>query len=170
MAIKRLKAFLIDFFIILAYVGFLYVVTISFYRIFPHLLKKIGPVSEQILGFICLALPVILYFTLMENSKYKATIGKRKFNLQTVSKNLSKANFDQLLLRNFVKFLPWILAHFFVFRWFDFMRNNIPPPIWVSEGLIMSQALAVVYLILLFTNNHRNIYEILSSTIVIERT
>lgn len=165
---KRLKAFLIDYSIILVYIGFLYGITMLFYRIFPQSLQNIDPVAEQISGFICLTLPVILYFTISEKSKYSGTLGKRIFHLHVVSTHLSKANFRQLFIRNIIKFLPWTIAHFFVFRLFEYKRNMVSPPEWVLGGLILSQVLALIYLVFLFINNHRNLYEVLSSTKVIE--
>ena len=165
--IKRLKAFAVDYCIILIYIGLLFGITLLISKIFSVSLQNVGAVSGQLIGFATLTLPVILYFTLFENSKHAGTLGKRMFDLEVVSKNLSKASFGQLLIRNCVKFLPWELAHFFVFRLFDSGRNNASPQDWVLAGLIISQGLVVIYLLFLFLNiNNRSLYELLSSTLV----
>jgi uncharacterized RDD family membrane protein YckC len=167
--IKRLKAFLIDYLVILIYIGLLIGSTLLIAKYLSVSLANVDPVSGELIGFVTLTLPVILYFTLMENSKYAATLGKGKVGLKVVSKDLSKATLGRLLTRNCIKFLPWELAHFFVFRLFDFTRRDIPLPGWVLVGLITSQAIALIYTLFLFSKNGRSVYELLSSTRVIAR-
>ena len=137
---------------------------------FSFSFENVDAVSGELIGFTSLTLPVILYFTFSENSKHAGTFGKRKLNLQVVAEDLSDTKFGQLLIRNFIKFLPWELAHFFIFRLYQFNRNDIQPPAWIFAGLIISQALALAYLSLLFLKGHRSIYEFLSSTRVIGGT
>jgi uncharacterized RDD family membrane protein YckC len=164
---KRIQAFLIDYMIILVYIGLLILSTLGVSHIFSISLENISPGTGQLVGFATLTLPVILYFTLTENSRYAGTPGKRKLALKVVSTDLSKAGSGRLLLRNCIKFLPWELAHFFVFRLFALNYNNVPVPGWVMTGLIASQALALVYLLMLFTKSGRSLYEILSATRVV---
>ena len=167
--IKRIKAFLIDYLIILIYLGILLATSLFISRIFQLESDNIGPVIGELIAFITLTLPVILYFTLSENGKYAGTIGKRKHGLHVVSKSFTKAGFGQLLIRNCIKFLPWELAHFFVFRLFYFSSSNTITPTWVLTGLISSQLLAIVYLLfLIFSKNKRSIYELISQTRVVQ--
>ena len=167
--LRRIKAFAIDYLIILLYIGLLLATTLLVSRVFSVNIEKPGPVSGQLIGFFTLTLPVILYFTISENSKKAGTIGKRTFHLQVVSNNFTKVRFGQLLIRNSVKFLPWEMAHFFVFRLFYFARNNAQTPDWVLAGLIASQGIALLYLIYLIVNkNNRSLYELLSQTRVIQ--
>ncbi len=106
---------------------------------------------------------------LYENGKYAGTIGKRKFGLKIVSNSLTKASIRQLLMRNFIKFLPWELAHFFIYRLFYFNSLNKTVPEWVLTGLIVTQGLALIYLLcILFNKNNQSVYEILSRTKVIK--
>ena len=134
-------------------------------------LDNVNPVTGEIIGFATLTLPVILYFTLSENGKYLGTIGKRKIGLQIVNKSLTKASIKQLLLRNCLKFLPWELAHFFIYRLFYFNSLSKTIPDWVLTGLIVSQGLAVIYLLcIIFTKNNQSIYELISRTIVVKNT
>jgi uncharacterized RDD family membrane protein YckC len=168
--IKRLKAFVIDYLIILIYVGLLFSGTMFISNFFHLKLDTVNPVIAELIGFATLTLPVILYFTLSENGKYAGTIGKRKIGVQIVSKSLTKANIKQLLLRNCIKFLPWELAHFFVYRLFYFNSLHMIVPDWVLSGLIVSQGLALIYLLcIIFNKNHQSIYEILSMTKVVKR-
>jgi uncharacterized RDD family membrane protein YckC len=169
--IKRLKAFVIDYLIILIYIGMLFGGTILISKLFDLKLDNVNPVNGEIIGFATLTLPVILYFTLSEKGKYLGTIGKRKIGLQIVSKSLTKASIKQLLLRNCLKFLPWELAHFFIYRLFYFNSLSKTIPDWVLTGLIVSQGLALIYLLcIIFTKNNQSIYELLSRTIVVKTT
>jgi len=167
--IKRVKAFLIDYLIILVYLGILLVTSLLVSRIFQLRLDNAGPVIGELIAFVTLTLPVILYFTLSENGKYAATVGKRKFGLSVLSKSFSKAGFWQLLLRNCIKFLPWELAHFFIFRLFYFDSTGTIVPAWVLAGLIGSQSLAILYLLfIIFSKSKRSIYELFSKTRVVQ--
>lgn len=165
---ERLKAFAVDYLIILVYAGLLFAATLLVCNAFSMDLQNLGPAVGQALGFASLTLPVILYFTITENGKYAGTLGKRKFNLRVVSNGLTKAGLGQLLIRNCLKFLPWEMAHFFIFRLVQFTRLGVQPPDWVAAGLICSQGLALLYLLcLLLTKNNRGPYELISSTRVV---
>ena len=145
--------------------------TILISKFFDLKLDNVNPVTGEIIGFATLTLPVILYFTLSENGKYLGTIGKRKIGLQIVNKSLTKASIKQLLLRNCLKFLPWELAHFFIYRLFYFNSLSKTIPDWVLTGLIVSQGLALIYLLcIIFTKNNQSIYELISRTIVVKNT
>ena len=168
--VKRLKAFLIDYVIILTYLGILLLTSLLISRIFQIGVDKGSPVLGQLIAFVTLTLPVILYFTLSENGKYAATVGKRKFGLCVVSKSFTKASLWQLLLRNCIKFLPWELAHFFIFRLFYFNSTGTIVPAWVLAGLIGSQLLAILYLLyIIFSKSKRSIYELFSNTRVVQK-
>src|SRR5688572_18085033 len=110
MVIKRVKAFAIDYSIILAYIAFLIAVTLIVSSIAGWDVRVAEPVEGQLTGFFTLTLPVILYFCISENGHHAGTIGKRKLHLQVVAADLTKAGRGQLLIRNCIKFLPWELA------------------------------------------------------------
>lgn len=166
--IQRLKAFAIDYAIILIYIGVLAGVTLLLSSVFDLKFGSINPATGQLIGFTTLTLPVILYFTILEKSKYAGTIGKRKTGLQVVSISSTKATAGQLLLRNCVKFLPWEIAHFFIYKLFYFSTRDQSIPEWLLLGLIAAQLIAIIYvLFILFTKSNRSIYEIISRTKVI---
>jgi uncharacterized RDD family membrane protein YckC len=166
--ITRLKAFAIDYLIILIYIVILLGATLLISKLFDTRLDNIDTTTAELTGFFTLTLPVILYFTFTEAGKHSGSIGKKKFGLKVVSEKLSRANFLQLLLRNLIKFLPWEIAHFFIFQLFYFIRKDDPTPDLVLAGLIISQAMAVTYLLFMLSNkNNRSIYEIASGTRVI---
>lgn len=165
---NRLKAFVIDYLVILAYAGLLLAATLLVAKVFSVDLQKLDPAFGQVLGFALLTLPVVLYFTLSENGKHAATLGKRRFRLRVVSNGLTRAGFAKLLIRNCMKFFPWETAHFFVFRLVQFTRAGAEPPDWILTGLLFSQGLALLYLAcFFFTKNNRSLYELISFTRVI---
>ncbi|MBC7888310.1 MAG: RDD family protein [Ferruginibacter sp.] len=168
LSIKRVKAFIIDYLIILIYIGLLFGVTLFVFFLLKIKPAHISPVTGEMIGFLSLTVPVVLYFSILENGKYLGTIGKRKMGLCVVSNKMSKPGFGQILFRNIIKFLPWELAHFFIYRLFYFDSVNKPVPGWVLAGLIIAQVIALVYLFcMLIHRNKQGIYELLSQTRVI---
>ena len=169
--IARMKAFAIDYLIILVYIGLLFAVTLAISSLFDADLNNIDTLTGELIGFLTLTLPVILYFSFTEAGKYAGSIGKRRFNLKVVTVTSGKTNLIQNLLRNIIKFLPWEIAHFFVFQFFYFLRTNTEPPNWVLWGLVTAQGAAIIYLLfILFRKDNRSVYELFSSTKVINAT
>jgi uncharacterized RDD family membrane protein YckC len=167
---KRLLAFLIDYIVIVIYIALLLGVTLSIISVLRLQPGNLSPLIGELIGFSSLTLPVILYFTLSENSRFAGTIGKRKLGLQVESNDETRASLSQLAMRNCIKFLPWELAHFFIYRLFYFSSMRIETPVWVLAGLIAAQALAIVYMLLIFLNkSNRSIYELVSGTRVVQQ-
>jgi uncharacterized RDD family membrane protein YckC len=163
--IKRIKAFLIDYLIILIYIICLTGVTYLTILLFHLTLMNGNPYRGELLGFTTLTLPVILYFTISEHSRYCATIGKRKTGLQVLNLNRKNAGLTALFIRNCLKFLPWEIAHFFIYRLFYEQSLRVPTTLGVIAGLTMSQLAVLLYLLfMIFNRNNRTIYELLSGT------
>jgi len=169
--ITRLKAFAIDYLIILAYIGLLFIATLAVSGLLDADLDNIDNLTAELIGFSTLTLPVILYFTFTEAGKFGGSIGKRRFNLKVISVRPIKVSFFQALLRNVIKFLPWEIAHFSVFQIFSFTKRNTEPPSWVLYGLVAAQAIAIIYLLFIrFRKDNRSVYELISSTKVVKAT
>jgi uncharacterized RDD family membrane protein YckC len=169
--VTRIKAFAIDYLIILVYIGLLFATTLLISRLFNVDLNDIDTLTAELTGFLTLTLPVILYFSFTEAGRHAGSVGKRKFNLKVVSVKNGKAGIFQTLLRNAVKFLPWELAHLFIYQLSYFSRIDIEPPRWILYGLISAQTAAIVYLLfILIRKDHRSVYELISSTKVIKAT
>ncbi len=85
----RLKAFLYDYIPIAAYIIFLFAATMAF----AWAMRALGtlfswptnPLVGDLIAFLTLVLPAILYFTLQESSSTQATWGKRKAGLIVVN-------------------------------------------------------------------------------------
>lgn len=139
---NRMMAFGIDYLLILSHALLLLAVTISIG------IGSLSPIEGQLIGFLCLTLPVFLYFYLMENGKRAATFGKKLLHIKVISSVENKP--QNALLRNILKFLPWELAHFGVHWLMYFIRIEKEVPIWVWIALIVPQVAVLAYIISIF--------------------
>ena len=171
MILKRIYAILIDYLVIIGYMLILSSFTFMFSSLFNLYLQINNPWLGELIGFCTLTLPVILYFVFSENSHYRGTIGKRFLGLKVVSNSSQVANFYQLVVRNSIKFLPWEMAHFFVYQLFYFMNSGSVVPSWILNGLIFSQVIAMIYLLfIIFNKQNRTVYELISDSKVVQTT
>jgi uncharacterized RDD family membrane protein YckC len=58
-----------------------------------------------------ISLPAWLYFSLLEHSRWQATVGGRLLGLKVETLSGERLRFSQVLGRTLVKLLPWELAH-----------------------------------------------------------
>ncbi len=164
----RFLAFLIDYIVIIVYAGLLLGIVTLIYSITGETYSNQSPQKGQLIGFITLTIPVILYFTLMESHKGQATLGKLIFKLKVTDEQFGKPNFNRLILRNTLKFTPWEIAHFGVHWSFYFSAQNIQPPFWTWLALISPQIIIVIFILQICVNKeNRSTYEVLSKTRVI---
>lgn len=190
---KRTLAFLIDLVVIYAYVFALLAASIGLNSVWPfhqHLADSYA--LRHLISFATLTLPVLLYFILMERSRWRGTIGKRVMRLAVVSdvgeksfdgstsggearpeagaasNNSAKPSFRQLVLRNVVKFAPWEMAHIHFHLNPDFFTTGATSTAGWILGLVLPQALVLGYALMIFVRrDHRAPYELLSGTSVV---
>ena len=142
--IKRIKAAFIDYLIIIGYALLLLFITNSITS-FTQITLSRDPLKGQLTGFFTLTLPVFLYFYCSEKSKWKGTVGKTLQKIQVQTPADQSAN--TLFLRNFLKFLPWELAHTGVHWIIYYSSEKTEAPIWVWVILLVPQLTALVYFI-----------------------
>ena len=158
---KRVFAFAIDYLIIAIYAVGLYLISTFLQSSFNINLSFDAPIKRQVLSFATLTLPVFLYFYLSERSKFKVTVGKKFMNL-SIASNSSKSN---IFLRNFLKFLPWEIAHVGVHFLFQFENQNIEMPLWNWFLLIIPQVIVFIYfLTILFSKGKSSFYDKMAKT------
>lgn len=139
----RLKAFLWDYLLMLGYIVLLVGVSLTVPNVdslFP------GPVQSDLVAFLVLILPVIVYFTVLEGGARQASFGKRKRGLKVVRPDGRPVGMARALIRSCVAFLPWQLGHTAVF-------HSVQPgllPSWlvwtlygVAYGLVLLGALMI---------------------------
>jgi uncharacterized RDD family membrane protein YckC len=110
---ERLQAFLWDYLVLLVYIATLVVIALNSTGV-QSLFQ--GPVKSDIMAFLLLVGPVILYFSLQECSQKQASFGKRKRRIKVIRLDGQPISLRQAFCRSCLAFLPWQLAHTAVFH------------------------------------------------------
>lgn len=170
-AAKRIQAFLWDYLVMAGYIavlvavsaGLLYTPANAGWRwLFDH------PVRADLLSFLLLILPVLLYFALSEASDRQATPGKRKVGLRVVDLRGKRVPPGRALLRNAFKFLPWQMAHTAMFNIPGFPMAPRDAPVWTTALLVCAWILVGAYLVgLTAAAGGRTPYDRLAGTVVV---
>jgi len=147
---KRLKAFAFDTLIICGYIIMLTVATMAVIKIAGlmglFLRWPENPLLADLMAFVTLILPVILYFTLQEGSPRQATWGKRKAGIRVVNANGETLTRLQAFARSLVKFLPWQIAHTCIFHIPGWPLAVTGMPSGVIAGFALVYLLAGIYI------------------------
>ncbi len=170
--IKRLKAFGFDYLLIVGYIVLLVAVTMAVINLSGFLGISLrwpdNPFLADLMAFITLVLPVILYFTLQESSPKQATWGKRKAGIRVVNANGDRLTRKQAFIRSLVKLIPWQMSHTCLFHipgW-PMAVTTIPP--MVTAGFVLVYVLVGIYIAsALISKKHRTPYDWLSGSYAI---
>ncbi len=128
-----------------------------------------SPLALDAIAFGLTVLPAILYFALQHASPTGASWGKRRLGLRVVDLAGRRISLAQALLRAFLKFLPWHLAHLSLNRIPGWPFAPQPPAPAVVAGLVLAQLLVLLYLLsLAFMPGHRTLYDLASRTRVVQ--
>ncbi len=162
----RLKAFMIDYLFILVYIATLFIISTflfpSIQELYTHSL-----VSAQLAGFLMLTVPVSAYFIIFDSNIVGQSIGKKKFNIKVVNHRGKAISLPQSALRIILKFLPWELSHFLVYRLIYIGDVEIPFSYTIISILIYT--LILTYLLTaIFTNKKQSLYDLIVRTEVIQ--
>ncbi|WP_099361082.1 RDD family protein [Fredinandcohnia onubensis] len=162
----RFKAFMIDYIIILAY---LVVLIITSVFLFPSLqeLFKGSVVVAQLSGFIMVTLPVSLYFIISDSKIVGQSFGKRKSGIKVVRESGEAVSFLQMAFRTILRFLPWELSHFLVYRLMYIGDGGVPFAYTMIGGLIYALMFAYI-LTCIFTKKKQSLYDLLAKTYVVK--
>jgi uncharacterized RDD family membrane protein YckC len=168
---RRVAAWLLDYLLIAAYLILLTAVSlgVSISPMQAGLTSALSrPFAAELVGFLLLTLPVVLYFALCEASRWRATLGKRVLRLAVVDKKGGRLTVRRALLREAVRFFPWELSHAMLYRVaLSTDRGSIA--VWVTIGFVVVYALVGFYVVTLFIGSHRTVYDRLAGSIVIQR-
>ncbi|MFK7801561.1 MAG: RDD family protein [Anaerolineae bacterium] len=169
---KRLIGFGFDYLIISAYIIFLILVTLGLFSILgvspgdSSLFEN--PIIADLISFLTLILPVILYFTFLESSSTRATWGKRKAGVQVTNQSGGRLTKGQALIRSLIKFLPWQIAHTSLFHIEGWPMAPEDPSLAVTIGLIAVWVLVGIYFsMMVATKDGRTLYDWASGSVVV---
>lgn len=159
--LRRILAFFIDFLLLAAYAGLL------FFFVSPVVQPWFTSSAQQaeLVGFLLLTLPFVLYFVVSEASAWSGSLGKCLLSLRVLdNNNKKKISISQSLKRSILKFLPWELAHFAIWNAFIFESSLSGMAI---GALALCYALAILYAIGLLRKPHRPFYDRIADTVVV---
>ena len=160
---QRALAFMFDFLIIAAYILILLGIGVGITTLSGRGSLLASPIVTNVLAFVVLVLPVILYFALQESSSQQATWGKRHAKIKVTTVRGARMSLWQSLLRSAIKFLPWQLAHVcIIYIWYGSQSTIF------LIGSLVAQGLVIIYIVCLwFSKKHRTPYDWIAGTYVV---
>ncbi|WP_394218853.1 RDD family protein [Halobacillus trueperi] len=162
----RFKAFIIDYILIVIYLVGLFIFSVF---LFPSLQKSFtgSLLVAQLTGFLLVTLPVSLYFIMSDSNVVQQSIGKRKVGIRVVGSKGEPLSMLHATFRTILKFLPWELSHFLVYRLINIGDGEVPFTHYLLGGLIY--ALIFAYIITaIFTRKKQSLYDIVAKTHVVK--
>jgi uncharacterized RDD family membrane protein YckC len=166
---RRIAAWMLDYVVILAYLIVLTAASLATQlspaaSVFSSAMTK--PITAELVGFMTLTGPVILYFAITEASTWQATLGKRALRIVVVGPGGTRLSFRRAIVREAVRFLPWELAHSLI--WPLALPPHLEPLPVTIGGFAVVYLLLLVYLVSLFVGSeHRTVYDRLAGSRVL---
>ena len=169
---RRLKAFTLDYIQIAAYMILLFGFTMGGSWVMNALGRPVSwprnPLVGDLIAFLTLVLPVILYFALQESSSRQSTWGKRKAGLLVENGKGERLTMRQAFVRSFLKFLPWQIAHTSLFHWQGWPFDPAEPTYMVLVGFGLVYLLVGIYITsALISKKNRTPYDWAAGSFVI---
>lgn len=162
----RFKAFLMDYLLIFAYLVLLFILNVF---LFPSLQQFFqgSLVAAQLAGFAMVTLPVTVYFVICDSVLGGQSFGKRKARIRTVDTNGNNLSVPRAIVRTILKFLPWELSHYLVYRLVTTGDGEMPLHYYVIGGLIYTLIFAYI-LTAIFTKKKQSLYDLIAKTKVVK--
>ena len=164
---QRVKAFALDYLIILFYLAALTLLSLLInWLIGVNEWLFADRVRAQLTGFFLITLPVALYFAFGKSSVQQATWGKKRSGLMVTDTNGARISFWRSLARTFLKFIPWELSHTLIWEIsFSPQANSL----LINYGFILVYVLIGLNIAsLLMTKKHQTLYDLLAKTYVMK--
>lgn len=169
--LRRIAALLIDYLLILVWMGVVAVVSALVALASGGYANWLayGTTVAQLLGFVVLVLPVGVYLFVAEASRRQATLGKRAMRLEVVDLEGGRPRAWRILVRTIVKLLPWEIAHFFVWHTVAYATSGVVVfPVWLYVGLVVADLLPVAYvLVVALQRDRRGPHDLVAGTRVV---
>lgn len=162
----RLKAFLLDYLLILVYLAILFIIAL-FLMPSIRLLFQNSLIQAQMFGFLLITLPVSLYFIITDSRIGKQSFGKNRAKIRVLNQKGEPASVLQMTIRTIIKFLPWELSHFLAYRLVDLGDASVPFP-YTLLGVLIYTLMFSYILTALFTKKKQSLYDIISKTQVVK--
>ncbi|MBS4208682.1 RDD family protein [Bacillus sp. FJAT-50079] len=162
----RLKAFMIDYLFILAYLTLLIVISVF---LFPSLQNFFNGslVVAQFTGFIMVTLPVSLYFIISDSVIVGQSFGKKKMGIRVVDENGKYLSLKRSIFRTMLKFAPWELSHYLAYR-LAHLGDGEMPVFYISVGGIIYALMFLYILTAIFSKKKQSLYDTIAKTQVVK--
>jgi len=164
--IMRFKAFMLDYLLI-----FTYLIVLAIFNIFlvPSVQSLFAGslVVAQFTGFLMVTLPVSIYFIISDSVMGKQSFGKKKMGIQVVNERHEAIKVHHAIGRTLLKFLPWELSHYLVYRLVYLRDTEVPLNYYIIGGIIYALMFAYI-LTALFTKRKKSLYDMVIRTQVIK--
>lgn len=159
----RFKAFLIDYLLLLGY-GVLLVIFNVF--LFPQVQNLFAGSLwlAQFTGFVMVTIPISIYFIVSDSLFNGQSYGKRKMRIRTVTEGGSGVSVARAFFRTILKFLPWELSHYLVYRLVA-LENQEMPVIYIILGSFIYFLIFLYILTAIFTKRKQSFYDLVAKKI-----
>ncbi|KAB8135743.1 RDD family protein [Gracilibacillus oryzae] len=164
----RLKAFMIDYILIFLYLIVIFIFSVFLFPSVQQLFTG-SLVTAQFYGFLLVTFPVSLYFIISDSNIGKQSFGKRKAGIRVVKKNGESLSVVHAIIRTIIKFLPWELSHFLVYR-LMYLGDAEVPIAYYLVGVLIYALLFAYILTAVFLKKKQSLYDILVKTYVVKES
>ncbi|WP_181350884.1 RDD family protein [Thalassobacillus sp. CUG 92003] len=164
---QRIKAFLIDYLLIAAYLTLLFILNIF---VFPALqtLFTGSLAAAQLAGFFMVTLPVSIYFIISDSVLAGQSVGKKQQRIQVVTEKGEPPSLLRSTARTLLKFLPWELSHFLVYRLVD-LGDAAMPVLYYLIGFLLYALVFLYIFTAIFTKKNQSLYDRVANTVVMKK-
>ena len=166
---QRVKAFALDYFIILVYLSaitLLFLIINRFANGSGWLFA--GRIQAQVTGFLLLTLPIALYFAITESSTRQGTWGKQRLGLKVTDRNGYRIPFWKAFGRTLLKFIPWEIAHTLIW---EIRFSSEADSVLITYGFVLVYVLIGLNIAsLVMTKTHQALYDLLAGTYVVNNS
>lgn len=156
---------MIDYLLILGYLILLVILNVFLFPSMQNWFKGSLFVA-QFAGFLMVTFPVSIYFIICDSVLGHQSFGKRKVGIKVVNESGGSPTLFRSIFRVMLKFLPWELSHFLVYRLVMIGENEVPISYSVIGGIIYSLMFAYI-LTAILTKKKQSLYDLISKTQVV---
>jgi len=163
----RSIAFALDYLIIAGYLILVAALGALGNLAFPEVVRTLfgNRVSGQLIGFLLVTLPVMLYFAVLEWASGNATWGKRKLGLRVTGAPGTRLSLLRSLGRTALKLMPWELSHTLIWQ---IRFAPAESSMLITAGFILIWLLIGANVVsLVMRTTHQTLYDQLAGTYVV---
>lgn len=157
---------MLDYLLIFAYLVVLVIINVF---LFPSIQSFFSEslVIAQFTGFLMVTLPVSLYFIISDSVLGGQSFGKRRMGIKVVNEKEEPLRVLHATCRTILKFLPWELSHYLVYRLIFLSDAEVPLNYYFIGGIIYALMFAYI-LTSILTKRKQSLYDIAVKTQVIK--